>query len=47
LKHQKLFLSGIIAFLTSVSDSVHSQEIGVFIAQGGDYSGGGGGGLFC
>lgn len=33
-------------FVSSVSDSVKSQEIGVFIAQGCDCGGGGGGLLY-
>jgi hypothetical protein len=40
---QKLLFSGIFTVLTSVSFSVNWQEIGVFIAQGCDYSGVGGG----
>jgi len=38
----KLLFSGIFAVLTSDSYSVNSQEIGMFIAQGCEYSDGGG-----
>ena len=43
---RKLLLSGMFTLLSSASDNVKSQEIDVFIAEGCDCSGGGGGLLY-